>query len=201
MNKLSSYTAMCELAANETKVTAVLNKERYEKATEDFALALEETQKDDFSWMTKLVKISTTVAPAKTTNNLIIIFENDPLLKGKIAFDEFASRAVVLGTVPWDKNAENRQWGDLDDKGIRWYVENTYDIVSPGKVDDALGLCANNHSFNRVKDYLTELRWDGIKRLDTLLTDYLGANNNTYTRAVMRKSLVAAGGSCNDTRL
>jgi len=43
-----------------------------------------------------------------------------------------------------------------------------------------------------VKDYLTKLSWDGIKRLDTLLTDYLGANDNTYTRAVMRKSLVAA---------
>jgi putative DNA primase/helicase len=43
---------------------------------------------------------------------LIIIFENDPLLKGKIAFDEFASRAVVLGAVPWDKSVENRQLGE-----------------------------------------------------------------------------------------
>lgn len=189
VNKLPSYTAMCELAVNDAVVATVLNKERYEKATEDFSLAIDE---NDFAWITKLKKNSTTGAPAKTTNNLIIILENDPLLKGKIAFDEFANRAVVMGAVPWDKNTEKRQWGDLDDKGVRWYVENTYEIVSPSKVDDALGLCANNHSFNQLKEYLNKLEWDGQKRLDTLLTDYLGAKDSTYTRAVIRKSLVAA---------
>ena len=189
VNKLPSYTAMCGLAVNDKNVAAALNKERYEKATEDFALAIEE---NDFTWITKLKKNSITGAPAKTTNNLIIILENDPLLKGEIAFDEFANRAVVMGNVPWDKNTEKRQWGDIDDKGVRWYVENTYEIVSPSKVDDALGLCANNHSFNQLKEYLTKLEWDGVKRLDTLLTDYLGAKDSIYTRAVIRKSLVAA---------
>ena len=189
VNKLPSYTAMCELAVNDAVLAAALNKERYEKATEDFALAPEE---NDFAWITKLKKNSTTGVPAKTTNNLIIILENDPLLKGKIAFDEFANRAVVMGAVPWDKNVEKRQWGDLDDKGVRWYVENTYEIVSPSKVDDALGLCANNHSFNQLTEYLTKLQWDGERRLDTLLTDYLGAKDGIYTRAVIRKSLVAA---------
>ncbi|MBL4937613.1 virulence-associated protein E [Clostridium sp. YIM B02515] len=192
VNKLPSYTAMCELAVSDVEVSALLNKERYEKAVQDFALSPEAAGKNDFSWIAKLKIIPSTGAIAKTTNNLLIIFENDPLLKDKIAFDEFASRAVVMGAVPWDANPEQRQWGDLDDKGIRWYVENTYDIVSPNKVDDALGICANNHSFSRVKDYLTKLQWDGIKRLDTLLIDYLGAVDTTYTRAVMRKSLAAA---------
>jgi predicted P-loop ATPase len=192
VNKMPSYTAMCELAVSDASVSELLNKERYEKAVQNFTLAQEEPSTEDFSWIAKLKKSSTTGAIAKTTNNLLIIFENDPLLKGKIAFDEFANRAVVMGAVPWETKAEQRQWGDLDDKGIRWYVENTYDIVSPSKVDDALGLCANNHSFNRAKDYLTKLQWDGIKRLDTLLTDYLGAADTTYTRAVMRKSLAAA---------
>ncbi|ERI92287.1 Virulence-associated protein E [Clostridiales bacterium oral taxon 876 str. F0540] len=192
VNKLPSYTAMCELAVSDACVSALLNKERYEKAVQDFALPPEAADKNDFSWVAKLKIIPATGAIAKTTNNLLIIFENDPLLKDKIAFDEFASRAVVMGAVPWDTNPEQRQWGDLDDKGIRWYVENTYDIVSPSKVDDALGLCANNHSFNRLKDYLTKLQWDGIKRLDTLLIDYLGAADTAYTRAVMRKSLAAA---------
>jgi predicted P-loop ATPase len=192
INKLPSYIAMCELAVSDSIVSALLNKERYEKAVQDFTLAQETTDKEDFSWIAKLKKSFTTGVPAKTTNNLLIIFENDPLLKGKIAFDDFVSRAVVMGAVPWDKSIEQRQWGDLDDKGIRWYVENTYDIVSPSKVDDALGLCTNNHSFNRVKGYLTKLQWDGIKRLDTLLPDYLGAIDSAYTRAVMRKSLAAA---------
>ena len=33
---------------------------------------------------------------------------------------------------------------------------------------------------------------DGVKRIDTLLIDYLGAEDNSYNRAVMRKTLVAA---------
>ena len=53
-------------------------------------------------------------------------------------------------------------------------------------------MCAHQHRFNDVKKYLDSLEWDGVKRLDTLLIDYLGAEDNIYTRAVARKSLAAA---------
>lgn len=45
-----------------------------------------------------------------------------------------------------------------------------------------------------MKRYLQGLKWDGTKRLDTLLSEYLGAEDTAYTRAVMRKSLCAAVG-------
>ena len=34
--------------------------------------------------------------------------------------------------------------------------------------------------------------WDGIPRVDTLLIDYLGAEDNPYVRAVTSKTLCAA---------
>ena len=34
--------------------------------------------------------------------------------------------------------------------------------------------------------------WDGVERVDTLLIDYLGAEDSKYTRAVTRKTLVGA---------
>lgn len=40
--------------------------------------------------------------------------------------------------------------------------------------------------------WLTELQWDGRKRLDTWLSAYCGAENNEYTRAVGRKWLIGA---------
>lgn len=50
-----------------------------------------------------------------------------------------------------------------------------------------------NEPSTLIKEYLEGLpAWDGKKRLDTLLIDYLGAEDSTYTRAVMRKTLVAA---------
>jgi len=73
--------------------------------------------------------------------------------------------------------------------GLRDYLEFTYSITGPAKIDDALGLCSHKNTFNDVQSYLKSLVWDGIKRLDTLLIDYLGAEDNTYVRNVTRKPL------------
>jgi predicted P-loop ATPase len=51
---------------------------------------------------------------------------------------------------------------------------------------------AQQHSFHPVRDYLNGCTWDGVPRVETLLIDYLGAEDNEYTRAVTRKALVAA---------
>ncbi len=187
-NRLPSYTAMCEFALQDEQVALLLNQERYEQATQEFAAGAE----DDANWMRKLTISTTTGLPAKTTDNVLIILENDPLLKGKIAFDEFANRGLVLGKLPWDPREERRQWTDVDDAGLRHYLERVYGITGKDRIFDALSLCAHKNRINDVKDYLTSLKWDGVKRLDTLLIDYLGAEDNVYTRAVIRKSLAAA---------
>ncbi|MEW6663044.1 MAG: VapE domain-containing protein [Bacillota bacterium] len=189
-NKLPSYMAMCELAVADPSVAALLNQERYEKATQEFAATIE--QDDNANWISKLAISTTTGAPAKTTDNVLIILENDPLLKGKLAFDEFANRGLVLGALPWDSRRERRQWTDVDDAGLRHYLERTYGITGKERIYDAAALCAHKNTVNDVKDYLTRLEWDGVKRLDTLLIDYLGALDTPYTRAVIRKSLTAA---------
>lgn len=188
VNKLPSYTAMCEFAVADTYVAALLNQERYEKATKEFETAPE----DNANWISKLAVSATTGSPAKTTDNVLIILENDPLLKGKLAFDGFANRGLVLGVLPWNNHSERRQWTDVDDAGLRHYLEHTYGITGKERIYDAAALCAHKHTINDVKDYLTGLEWDGIKRLDTLLIDYLGARDTVYTRAVIRKSLTAA---------
>ena len=52
---------------------------------------------------------------------------------------------------------------------------------------------ASERAYHPVKEYLDALpEWDGVKRTDTLLTDYLGAEDSAYTRAVIRKTLAAA---------
>ncbi|MFZ5645797.1 MAG: VapE domain-containing protein [Bacillota bacterium] len=187
-NKLPSYNAMCQLAISDPSVAALLNQERYEKATREFA----GDPNDNTNWMAKLAVSYTTGMPAKTVDNVLIILENDPLLRGKLAFDEFANRGLVLGPLPWDGCMERRQWTDVDDAGLRHYIERTYGITGKERIFDATALCAHKHTINDVRDYLTGLEWDGIKRLDTLLIDYLGAKDSPYTRAVIRKSLTAA---------
>ena len=187
-NKLPSYAAMNQLAVSDPYVANVLNRERYEKATQDFSKPVE----DDPNWSNKLAVSPNTGLPAKTTDNILIILENDPLLKRKIAFDEFANRGLVLGVFPWDLRSEKRMWKDNDDAGTQWYLEKVYQITGEKKMLNALSLCAQKNSINGVRDYLVGLVWDDVKRLDTLLVDYLGAKDSIYTRAIIRKSLVAA---------
>ena len=187
-NRLPSFDAMCRLAVADTYVAALLNQDRYEKATQDFTNAPE----DNTNWISLLAVSPTHGTPAKTSRNVLIILENDPLLKDKIAFDEFSNRGLVLGALPWDPRNERRDWTDIDDKGLRDHIEFVYGITSPSKIDDAVGLCAHKNRINDVQDYLIKLEWDGVKRLDTLLIDYLGAADDAYVRTVTRKAFTAA---------
>lgn len=191
-NRLPSYRAMCELAVADADVAALMSKERYEDAIKDFDGVEATNGEDPANWMTKLAVNTQTGLPKATIDNVWIILENDPLLKGKFALNRFAGRGEVLGALPWDMRTQRRLWDDNDNEGLYWYMERIYHITGNGKIDGALSLHSTAHAFNDVQDYLRGLRWDGVPRLDTLFVDYLGAEDSPYTRAVTRKAFAAA---------
>ena len=193
-NRLPSYTAMCEFACGLSDVSALISKERYESAVKDFEGITADENEEPENWMVLLEKNAQTGAVKATIDNVRIILEHDPLLKGKFALNEFAGRGEVLGALPWDNREKRRLWDDNDNQGLYWYLERVYKISGNGKVDGALSLHSNAHAFNDVKDYLKGLkgRWDGVPRLDTLFIDYLGAKDTAYNRAVTRKAFTAA---------
>jgi hypothetical protein len=57
---------------------------------------------------------------------------------------------------------------------------------------DAVARIAQGYRFNPVVDYLDSLEWDGRKRIDTWLSVYCGADDNSLNRAFGRKFLLAA---------
>lgn len=187
-NKLPSYQQMCRFAVEDSRVSALLNTERYKQATEDFSQASDDTA----NWISKLAVSPTTGVPIKTVDNVLIILENDPLLKDKIAFDEFSEQIISVGSLPWDDREQRRSWCDSDDAGLRHYIEKVYTITGKDRIYDACVLASKKHTVNDVKDYLKRLEWDGVQRLDTIFIDYLGAADTVYTKAVSRKSFVAA---------
>lgn len=190
--KMPSYTAMCRLALEDKAVSDLMSQERFQQAQEAFQTQETEEQDEyDLSWLGKLTKDGNG-RYEKTINNVVIILENDPLLKGKIVTDEFASCGMALGRLPWNQTEEKRRWKDEDDAGFYRYIETFYGITGREKLDNALLLVSSQNQINDVKRYLQGLKWDGKKRLDTLLHDYLGAEDNAYTRAVIRKALCAA---------
>lgn len=210
INRLPSYKAFLEFAAADTEVSTLMIRERYEAGQSEFAGLMGEgdgtgaaagdaTQNgnagagdgDPNAWM---INLQTTQQGAikQTIDNIRIILDNDPLLKGRFALNKFAGRGEVLGPLPWEANGKRRLWSDTDSNGLYWYLEKRYDITKRGNIDAALDIHASTHAFNDVQDYIDGLMWDGIPRLDTVFIDYLGAEDNEYNRAVCRKSFTAA---------
>ena len=192
-NRLPSYQAMCELAVNDARVSKQLARERAESVIGDFGrLADDEHEDSNFDWTAELEINKQTLQIKATIDNIWLILENDPNLRGKFALNEFAGRGEVLGDLPWNPSKKRRAWSDNDNQGLYWYFEKTYRITGNSKIDGALSLHSEQHKFNDVKTFLTSLRWDGHPRLDTLLIDYLGAEDTPYVRAVTRKAFTAA---------
>lgn len=194
-NRLPSYSAMCEFAIAEPKVAALLAKERHEQAVKDFddiSNPDKPDNEDNIDWMQKLAVHPQTGQVKPTIDNILIILDNDERLKKKFALNQFAGRGEILGKLPWSNDTHRRLWSDTDSNGLYWYLEKAYQITGRGNIDAALDIHAATHAFNEVQDYLNSVSWDGVRRLDTLFIDYLGAEDSEYNRAVCRKSFTAA---------
>lgn len=192
VSRLPSYRAMTELALTDKAVIAELNRAQQEAAAADFAQLQADKQADE-DWAASLSR-NQNGQIRETIDNALIILNGDPRLRGRFALNDFSGRGEILGTapLPWESETKRRMWSDTDSNGLYWYLEKYWGIKGRGAIDSALDLHAAQHAFNEVQSYINRLQWDGIKRLDTLLIDYLGAEDTPYVRAVTRKSFAGA---------
>ena len=180
VGKLPSFAAMTEFALNDSKVKQVFAEERFMQANAEF---------DDEDWQNAL-ELDKAGSVKDTLSNICTILRCDPNLK-PIVFNQFKSMIDVIGKLPWPQVKPG--WSDTDVACAKLYFERTYGIWSPTKFKDALlAVTSAERLYHPVKEYLATLTWDGIPRLDTLLIDYLGAEDTPYVREVTRKTLVAA---------
>ena len=180
-----SYRAMSRLATDDPRVKAQIVTDRMAEADADFDVV-----PDEEDW-TKKLKVTEKGAISQTIENVVTILTHDPKLRGRVALNEMEHNIVVLSRLPWGVKGP-RQWTDTDDAALRFYLERVYGISGKDKIFDAVNVVAQQNAFHPVRDYLDGLTWDGVPRVETLLIDYLGAEDNAYTRAVTRKALVAA---------
>ena len=189
-NRLPSFTAMSEFASSDDEVKIKLGTERLDEALEEFDLEGLEDEEIDTLWVSKL-ELDNKGQVKNTIKNVVTILENDPLLKGKIGYNEFANRAIITDKVPWNDEI-GADWQESDDAGLRLYLESLYNVTQKTKIDDGLEILFKNNTFHPVREYLDSLTWDGKERVDTLLIDYLGAKDDEYVRMVTRKWMCGA---------
>ena len=194
---LPSYALMQERAAADSRVRVLLTKERRKGAEDDFGGVEVPSGDEDGSgkaeedegWMAALdYDRKGNIKP--TAANIMAVLENDPRLKGHIWHDLFSGFDLVVGGLPWDAKAT--QWGNRDDANLRVYLEENYNLTGKDKIKDATAAVLTRHRRHPVREYLNALRWDGTPRLDRLIIDYVGAEDNELNRAMTRKHFTAA---------
>ena len=181
-----SFNDMLEFVARDEEVKALALEERRERAGEDFA----DPAEDGDDWKTKLVRQKKSTQLENSLFNIKLIMQNDPYMKN-IVFNQLADGMEIKGEVPWQHPA--KFWRDADDAQLICYVDDHYGTFSARNYDIAVTKAVDDRSYHPIKDYFASLPpWDGVPRVDTLLIDYLGAEDNSYIRAVSRKTLCAA---------
>lgn len=179
-----SYNAMAEFAAADERVKLRIFEEKRQAAAEDFDEA------DPDAWKKQLQYEKKSMQLKNSLHNLMLILENDENLKG-IVFNQLADGMEIRGNVPWPHPA--KFWRDADDAQLICYVDAAYGTFSARNYDIAVTKAVDDRSYHPIREFFETLPdWDGVERADTLLIDYLGAEDTPYVRAVTRKELCAA---------
>ena len=178
--KLPSFQAMSAFALGDEKVKEVFAEERKAQAHEEFSAE---------NWQ-RALELDKAGNVKNTLQNLTVILMNDPLLK-PLVFNQLLDGMEIKGEVPW--RHPSKFWRDADDAQLISYVDSHYGTFSARNYDIAVTKVADDRSYHPIREFIDNLPvWDGVKRVDTLLVDYLGADDNEYVRAVTRKTLCAA---------
>lgn len=125
--------------------------------------------------------------PESTISNAFKIVSKDPFFN-VFRYNEFNGFTEYV-------NAEDgtvRDWSDSDDAVCRRYIEEAYKFRGKEPFDVAMSELRILRKVNPVRDMVDAIEWDGQKRVETIFSEFLRAEDTPYTRECAR--LMFAGG-------
>jgi hypothetical protein len=123
--------------------------------------------------------------PRDLMANGSLILRSETCFEGRVRYDEHRG-AIVCRDMPWNRESDWREWTDTDDNRLAEWAQLREVPLRPGTCAQAVDAVANDNKFHPIRDYLDSLHWDGVPRLDTWLSTYLGVEDTAYARAVGR---------------
>lgn len=129
--------------------------------------------------------------PVTNLDNCVRILEGLPSIDGRIWFDEFANTVNTSfsceggGQGMGGQGTGSREWTDHDTAALWLELQRKMGLARIGKetVHEAVMVYAYKHKRHPVKQWLHAQEWDRVPRIDSFLSDYLGAEDSAYTRA------------------
>ncbi len=133
--------------------------------------------------------------------NVLRILVQDPALQGVVRFNEFSNEMIAARPIADDalvisERGMPRPWTDSDTVILQTHIQRfILPRVGRDKIESVLGMYARTHcAFHPLRDYLQALQWDGVERLPTWLSVYMGADEQpgAYLAAVGTRFLISA---------
>ena len=120
--------------------------------------------------------------------NVVDILQNDERWQDVIAWDEFSYSVVKLKPPPfWNNVGKAGEWDEQDDSRTAMWLTKLYRFSPSTKlVMEAVETLSRDNTINPPKDWLKSLKWDGNKRVDKWLLDYMGVAFTPYSARVAR---------------
>lgn len=119
--------------------------------------------------------------------NVFQILHHHPDWKGALWRDEFSNRIILRRDVPIGKSA-GAEWCEEDDFKLGlWLAQHLRMFVKANvMLADGIRAEAEENKFHPVRDYLEQLKWDGVSRLPGWLSDFAGVEKTEYSALVGR---------------
>lgn len=180
-----SFHAMAEFVVSLDRVKLQLDAERQAQARADF-------DAEPGDWRTLLKYQPRSSVLENSVWNEMLILNNDPDFAG-FAYNELANRVQVTGELPWDRPTDNKFWRDADTAQLKALLDVRYVTFSSRNHEVSFTKVADDRRFHPIRDYLDALPpWDGQKRVETLFSRCLQADETPYVRTISRKTFAAA---------
>lgn len=124
-------------------------------------------------------------SPRDCRENVIYTLRDHPEWSGVLAVDTFAKKIMCVKPSPLGHKAGD-EWNADDDPSLAlWLVEQEdLSVRSLDTIAQAVRHVALLLQYHPVRDYFDALTWDGRARCDRWTVDYLGCEDNPYSRMV-----------------
>lgn len=118
--------------------------------------------------------------------NLLRALRSPAVCGMHVALDSFTHSLLVApftGLSPTWREFEDEDYTRLHE---HLQARAGFDAVPREVIRDVVALVAVEFGFDSAQDRLNRLKWDGVRRVETFLHRYFGAEETEYTRAVSR---------------
>lgn len=131
---------------------------------------------EDLAFTQKFIR-SPKGKPANNLQNTQLIIENDPRIMGKLSYNTMIDERQYMG-----EPVKDSLYYDLAS-----IVEEYLGVYSDQHITKAVDRVCRKNSYHPIQTVISNLTWDGTKRLETILIELLGAKDNKLNRALTVK--------------